>query len=186
MRSRHKTTALTVVIGLCTALLFGVPLSTSKAATEYRNRQDGVATTIPGGWHVIAHPITSVTYPVQVLAAATYADKYRGSPRSCTPREALSIMPADGVLLQVVEYASRTPNGKPVKAPDLPPRPRHFTYGAASYGRFECAGPSYKFEFSMHGRAFQAQVWMHRGRVSPVARRQVLGILDGLRILDGR
>jgi hypothetical protein len=136
---------------------------------------------LPTGWHAVRRPITAVLYPVQVLAAATYPISLRHRPRSCWPNAALRQMPADGVLLQVIEYTPRDSVGKPVRVPHLPHRPNRFSYSDADYEPFECAGLSYKFDFEQGGRAFQAQVWFDRKTVKPRLRAGALQILDGFR-----
>lgn len=140
-----------------------------------------VEATIPGGWNVIHRPITGVLYPRQVLAAASFPVTFPHSPRGCRPSNVLSQMPADGALLQLIEYTPRDSVGKPVQVPQLPPRPSRFLYKDAAYGRFECAGLSYKFDFEQGGRAFQAQVWFNRKTVAPRLRAEALQILDSLR-----
>ena len=66
-----------------------------------------VEATIPGGWNVIHRPITGVLYPRQVLAAASFPVTFPHSPRGCRPSNVLSQMPADGALLQLIEYTPR-------------------------------------------------------------------------------
>lgn len=134
-------------------------------------------TPLPLGWHRIDRPLTGVTYPRQVLAAATYAVALRHRPQGCTPTAALRQMPATGVLVQIVEYAPRV-GGHSVRVPRLPRRPHRFSYADATFGPFECAGPSYKFAYRQAGRALQAQVWMRRRTVDPRSRAAALRILD--------
>lgn len=87
-------------------------------------------------------------------------------------------MPKDGVLLEVIEYASPLPGGRPVRVPHLPPRPARFGYQDGSFQPFECSGWSYQFTFEQSGRAFQAQVWFDRKTVDPRFRSEALQILD--------
>jgi hypothetical protein len=133
---------------------------------------------LPAGWHEIGRPISGVTYPRQLLAAATYPVSFTRPPRGCWPHAALNQMPADGALLQIVEYAPISPTGKPLRVPRLPRRPGRFSYADATYGRFECAGPSYKFDYRQAGHALQAQVWLGLGTVDPRRRSEALRILD--------
>jgi len=133
---------------------------------------------LPVGWREIGRPITGVLYPKQVFAAATYPIVFHHKPRSCFPKAALRQMPADGVLLQLIEYSPADPTGKPVRVPDLPPRPHRLSYADATYAMFECAGPSYKFDFEQRSRAFQAQVWFNRKTVEPRLRAEALQILN--------
>ncbi len=132
---------------------------------------------LPLGWHAIGRPLTGVVYPRQVLAVATYRLALPHRPRGCTPGAALRQMPAAGVLLQIVEYAPRAA-GHPVRVPTLPRRPHRFSYADATYGPFECAGPSYKFDYRQAGHALQAQVWMVRRTVDSHSRAEALRILD--------
>jgi hypothetical protein len=90
-------------------------------------------------------------------------------------------MPPDGLLLQVVEYPPRSPDGDPLRVRRLPRRPARFTWSDATWASFECAGPSYKFDYRQSGHALQAQVWMHRDAVDPTFRAGALQILDHLR-----
>ena len=93
------------------------------APTTYRDQRLGIEASIPAAWQVIEKPITAVTYPRQVLAAASYPVRLEPGPPSCTPHAALDQMPRDGALLQVFEY---NPGGG--KVPRLPPRPARLTY----------------------------------------------------------
>lgn len=129
---------------------------------------------LPPGWHEIERPITSVIYPRQVLAAATYRIVFARPPRDCHPRAAVNQMPPDGVLLQIIEY-SPARSGRPVR---LPRRPHRFSYEDAIYAPFECAGRSYSFTYEQAGHALQAQVWMKLGTVDPLRRAEALRILN--------
>jgi len=170
-----------LIIAIIAVLLFasGSADGRSDPGSAFRDHHAHVATTIPPGWRAILRPIDGVTYPPQVLAAASFSVKVPYHPAGCHPGRVLAQMPADGVLLQVFEYAPRAPDGKPIRVPQLPPRPRRFSYDGASYGPFECAGPSYKFTFEESGRAFQAHVWFDRGSVDATSRADALRILDG-------
>jgi hypothetical protein len=141
-------------------------------------RSSGGSVVLPAGWREIGRPITGVIYPRQVFAAATYPIVFHRRPRSCFPKAALRQMPADGVLLQLIEYSPTDSTRKSVRVPDLPPRPHHFSYADATYAMLECAGPSYKFDFEQRSRAFQAQVWFNRKTVGPRPRAEALQILN--------
>jgi hypothetical protein len=137
---------------------------------------------LPPGWHQVDRRLTGVLMPVQVFAAATYPIVLHHRPGQCgPPRSVLAEMPPGGVLLQVIEYPPRAPDGRPLRVPRLPRRPDRFTWADATWAPFECAGPSYKFEYRQEGRALQAQVWMHRDTVDPRLRPGALRILDSLR-----
>jgi hypothetical protein len=189
MKSHHRRTVSGIAL-LGAAVLAAIVLASGAHSApdraswpEYRNRAAAVGARIPGSWQIISRPITGVTYPPQVLAAASYPARAPRSPNGCTPTKVLSQMPRSGALVQVFEYAPESPTGKPIKVPKLPPKPANLSYSDASYGRFECAGPSYKFVFSLAGRAFQAHVWLSRRFVSPAARAQALGILASFHVL---
>jgi hypothetical protein len=137
---------------------------------------------LPPGWHQLHRKVTGVLIPVQVFAAATYPIVLHHRPGQCgPPRAVLAEMPPDGVLLQVVEYPPRDLEGDPLRVPRLPRRPAHFTWADATWASFECAGPSYKFDYRQAGHALQAQVWMHRTTVAPQLCAGALKILDDLR-----
>lgn len=139
------------------------------------------AAMLPAGWHEIRAPITGVIYPTQVFAASTYPITFRHRPESCIPRAAINQMPRDGVLLQVIEYPSRDERGRKVRVPKLPPQPSRFSYRDAVFASYECAGPSYKFDYRQGRHALQAQVWMNRAAVNSKWRTDALRILDNFR-----
>jgi hypothetical protein len=147
----------------------------SGSATSFRDPERRIEAQIPAGWRALERPINSVIYPPQALAAASYPVRVPRRPLSCHPGRVLAQMPPDGVLLQVFEYAP------PARVPRFPPRPSRLSYAAADYGQFECMGPSYRFEFSIAGRAFQAHVWFDRQSADPVDRKLALDILASLR-----
>lgn len=140
------------------------------------------STSLPPGWHALHRHLTGVLIPVQVFAAATYPIRLRHRPGQCgPPRSVLARMPAAGVLLQVIEYPPRDLVGRPLRIPRLPLRPDRFAWSDATWAPFECAGPSFKFDYRQAGHAFQAQAWMNRATVDPVLRAGALKILDDLR-----
>ena len=54
---------------------------------------------IPVGWHEVDRPLTDVTYPVQIYAAATYPIVLRHPPGRCgPPLRVLREIPPGGVL----------------------------------------------------------------------------------------
>jgi hypothetical protein len=148
------------------------------SSRRYRDSRDQVEATIPAGWRALRRPIDGIVYPPQVLAAASFPVAVPRAPKGCHPGKVLGQMPRNGVLLQIFEYAARDSEGKPLRVPGLPPRPGHFRYSDASFGPFECAGLSHKFEFDLEGRAFQAHIWLDRTSVAPQLRAQALKILD--------
>lgn len=90
-------------------------------------------------------------------------------------------MPRDGVLLQVIEYPPRDGSGKKLRVLKLSPRPSRFSYRDAVFASYECAGPSYKFDYRQDRHALQAQVWMDRAAVRSNWRADVLRILDNFK-----
>ena len=136
---------------------------------------------LPPGWHQVERPLTAVISPVQVFAAATYPIVLRHPPGRCgPPPRVLAEMPPGGALLQVIEYARFAPNGRPIQVPRLPRRPAHFRWSFGTWANFECAGPSFKFDYREEGRALQAQVWFRPATVEPRLRAGALRILDNL------
>lgn len=171
--------SLALGVAACLLIFGALGEESDPAATASAPRVSSAeADLLPPGWTEIARPISDVLYPVQALAASTYPIAFRHRPESCWPDAALDQMPADGVLLQIIEYAPSGPNGRSLRVPRLPPRPRRFSYADATYAPFECEGPSYQFAYEQQGRALQAQVWMKRGTVDPHLRAQALRILD--------
>lgn len=146
-------------------------------ASGNQYRQGGVEARLPNGWHAIDRHLTDKIYPPQVLAVASYPVTVPIHPRSCFPR-ALIQMPKTGVLLMIVDYTRPGSASASEQSPDLPPRPSSFSYRDALHGSFECAGPSYKFDWRQHGQAFQALVWLKRRWVPQRDREQLLEILN--------
>jgi hypothetical protein len=138
------------------------------------------------GWHEVDRPLTDVTVPTQIFAAATYPVVLHHRPGRCgPPPSVLAAIPRGGALLQIVEYPTRTPDGSPLGVPRLPRRPARFTWADAAWARYECAGPSFKFDYRQAGRALQAQIWMHRATVDPRRKAGALRILDRFRPVSG-
>jgi hypothetical protein len=137
---------------------------------------------LPVGWHEVDRPLTDVTYPAQVFAAATYPIVLRHPPGQCgPPSRVLAEMPPGGALLQVIEYARFAPDGRPIRVPRLPRRPDRFHWSAGTWANFECAGPSFKFDYRQEGRALQAQVWPRPATVDHRLKAGALRILNHLR-----
>lgn len=181
-----RTLALAALAAVLLGLLLDSPAGGASPPGRYINRAAGIESRLPFGWHAFARPITAVTYPKQVLAAASYPVAAPRSPRGCTPSSVLRKMPPKGALIQVVEYAPRTPTGRRAKVPKFPPMPRAFRYSDRRWNRYECAGPSYKFVFRLDGRAFQAHIWMHRKTVNLGVRSAALQILNSFTIIPKR
>ena len=136
---------------------------------------------LPVGWHEVDRPLTDVTYPTQIFAAATFPIVLHHPPGRCgPPPRVLAEMPPGGALLQLVEYARRAPDGRPIQVPRLPPRPPRFHWSDATWARFKCAGPSFNFDYRQEGRALQAQVWLRPATVEQRLKVGALRILDRL------
>ncbi|HEX4308233.1 MAG TPA: hypothetical protein VHZ54_19510 [Solirubrobacterales bacterium] len=153
-------------------------------------RADGhacwTADPLPAGWHRVQRQLTDVISPVQVFAAATYPIVLHHPPGQCgPPRAILAEMPPGGVLLQVIEYPPRAPNGHPIAVPRLPRRPARLTWADGLWAPYECAGPSFKFDYRQAGHALQAQVWMNPTITDPALRAGALQILDNLQVRSG-
>ena len=137
---------------------------------------------IPVGWHEVDRPLTDVTYPAQIFAAATFPIVLHHPPGRCgPPPRVLAELPPGGALLQVIEYARFAPSGRPLRVPRLPHRPARFHWSDATWADFECSGPSFQFTYRQAGRALQAQVWFRPATVEPRLRTGALRILDRLR-----
>jgi hypothetical protein len=115
----------------------------------------GVSVTLPRGWHETTRPLTSVTYPVQRLAFASFPLTQRSSDGDCVPMTALRRMPAGGVLVQVIESTRPSPFG-PISAREFPPRPRAFRLGQLA--DHECGGRGYQIDFRERNRYFQLDI----------------------------
>jgi hypothetical protein len=138
---------------------------------------------LPVGWHEVDRPLTGVLLPVQVFAAATYPIVLHHRPGQCgPPARVLTEMPPGGALLQVIEYPPWASDGRPIQVPRLPRRPARFHWSDGAWASYECAGPSFKFEYRQAGRALQAQVWFRPATVEPRLRTGALRILDRLRV----
>jgi len=142
---------------------------------------------LPVGWHQVERPLTGIIYPVQVFAAATYPIVLQHRPGACgPPRRVLAEMPPGGALLQVIEYARFAPDGKRIRVPRLPRRPARFHWRDGTWADFECAGPSFKFDYRQEGRALQAHVWIRPATVEQSLKVGALRILDHLRFSTAR
>ena len=139
----------------------------------------GISVSQPEGWHRIAPPLTSVTFPVDRLLLTSYPAAGGGN---CGPDRAARELPSGGALVYLMEY--RSPVGDPwrgVHRRDFPPRPEHFTLRRRALANYECwRVPSYLIRFRDADRPFQLHVALGP-RATPARKAQVLRVLDSLR-----
>ena len=143
----------------------------------------GVSADVPAGWQLLGQPITGVTYPVQVLAAASYPVTPGKPSPGCRPGRLLDQKPPGGALLQVIEWTHG--DGQP-NLGDFPPRETPFALPADAYATYECAGPGYNVAFRDRRRRFQAFLMLDRERVNPRIRRQAIELLTSMRFANAR
>jgi hypothetical protein len=183
MERRRRDRSIAVVLALALAVALLIAARADGEATRHgAARAQWTVAPLPPGWHEVDRPLTDVLIPVQVFAAATYPIVLHHRSGRCGPPPAvLAEMPPRGILLQVVEYPAHGLDGRPLRVPRLPRRPDRFSWADATWAAYECAGPSYKFDYRQGGRALQGQVWMNRATAAPTLRAGALRILDHLR-----
>ncbi len=139
----------------------------------------GLAVSQPGGWHLTAPPISSLSYPVERLLIASYRAPRGGN---CGPDRAARALPPGGALIYLLEYRPRV--GDPwhgLRRSAFPARPKRFALRRSALGTYECqAAPSYVIHFRDADRPFQLFVALGR-RATAARRAQVLRVLDSLR-----
>jgi hypothetical protein len=69
------------------------PGSPASAKPRHVALPRGVTANLPVGWRLFRKPITGVTYPAQVLAAASYPARLGKRPPSCVPGHVLKQRP---------------------------------------------------------------------------------------------
>lgn len=162
--------------------LAGCATSAELAAGERGPRTEvgaGVSVRYPTGWHLIAPPITAVSYPAERLLLTSYPTRRGGR---CSPDRAARDLPANGALVYLTEYRPQLGAvWRHVHRRDFPRRPRHFALRRRDMGGFECwRVPSFLIHFRSADRPFQLHVAL--GENATAARRaQVLRIVDSLR-----
>jgi hypothetical protein len=105
----------------------------------------GVSIATPAAWHFNIDPAPALLSPAMLFAAGTGPVPTGGS---CAPTAALKVLPANGALFVLYEYAQA----------GFPPRPKHLHLGVLG-GPSECWGvKGYLITFEDGGRYFQAQV----------------------------
>ena len=164
-------------------LVAGLASLVAGAATGSRAADDpepdGISVSQPDGWHRIAPPLTSVTFPVDRLLLTTYPAAGGGN---CGPDRAARALPAGGALVYLIEYRPRVGDTwRGLRRRDFPPRPEHFTLRRRALANYECwRVPSYLIRFRDADRPFQLHVALGP-RATPARRAQVLRVLDSLR-----
>jgi hypothetical protein len=147
---------------------------------------NGISVSLPHGWHLLAPPITSLSYPLDRMLLTSYPARRGGD---CAPTRAAAALPPTGALIYLLEYGATA--GTPLSRPSgmaFPPQPRTFALRAGDRANYECwTTPTYLLRFRAAGRLFQLQVALG-ARVAVARRAQVLRILDSLKIqmLTGR
>ncbi len=105
----------------------------------------GVSIATPPAWHFNSDPAPALLSPAMLFAAGTGPVPTGGS---CAPTAALKVLPANGALFVLYEYAQA----------GFPPRPKHLHLGVLR-GPYECWGvKGYLITFEDGRRYFQAQV----------------------------
>jgi hypothetical protein len=142
--------------------------------------RSGIGVDLPPGWHRLDPPITAVVDPTERLLLTSYPASRGGN---CGPDRAERELPAGGALIYVFEYAGRPAAvGTDPARRAFPPRPAHFGLLGRALATYECWHvPSYLLRFSSADRYFQVHVALGPG-ISPAGRRQVLSVLDSLRV----
>ena len=154
---------------------------------QHRAPELGLAATIPDGWHVGEEPLTESVDPREVLALATYPLGAGGSGDGpcVAAQRAVAAMPADGVLIWLLEY--RPPRGDvwgDLPRSRFPPRPDSFVLTRADLQPGLCgAGFGVSTTFRDADRPFQ--LWLLFGeKVSDARLAEVAQILDAVSFDD--
>lgn len=148
--------------------------------TTYVDTIDRLSVTIPAGWSAKPDPIAELTDPDPVLAVGSWPFPIDPT-GACAPVRALRALPADGVLLWLLE--SRPTTDTELFDPSVfPPRLRSFQLEATSPRMVECTDHlGYVVRFSDRGRYFSVEVVM--GTEAPRSSREILEqILQSLRL----
>jgi hypothetical protein len=143
------------------------------------DRAAGLAVSQPGGWHLTAPPVSSLTYPVERLLLTSYPAARGGN---CSPERAERDLPAGGALVYLVEYrrSARDP-WRGLRRSAFPRRPAQFRLRRSALAGYECwRVPSYLIRFRDADRPFQVHVALG-ARATAARRAQVLRVLDSLR-----
>jgi len=128
----------------------------------------GVSIATPAAWHFNSDPAPALLSPAMLFAAGTGPVPTGGS---CAPTAALKVLPANGALFVLYEYARAR----------FPTRPRHLHLGVLG-GPFECWGvKGYLITFEDGRRYFQAQA-VFGPRAPASLRDQVIRSLNTIQV----
>jgi hypothetical protein len=137
------------LVSLCVVLALGTSVSGACSGGEEELEtftEDGISFRYPEGWHVVG--FSRLTSPRR-LALSSYplpADAVEGD---CGGREAVELLPPEGVLVLLIDYGERA---------SFPARPGRLTMQAGEFSHYECFGPSTMFRFGVGRRDLQAHV----------------------------
>lgn len=183
---RHSSLMVAGLAGLLVALA-GCGAAAQLTATEHGSGTGGpraavgagVSVRYPGGWQLIAPPVTALSSPVERLLLTSYPTRRGGN---CSPERAERGLPDDGALIYLFEYRpERGAVWQHLRRRDFPPQPAHFVLRRRDLASFECwRVPSYVIRFRTADRPFQMHVALGK-HATATRRAQVLGILDSLR-----
>jgi hypothetical protein len=126
------------------------PLAGGSDYVRHVDPEDGLAITIPSAWSFDADPTRPIE-PENVLAVGSWPFPSGGV---CATFNAIDDLPADGVLMWLIEYHG-TEN-----AEGFVPRPERFDLRDFEHGETSCYAPNpqYQLRFQDEGRFFQWQI----------------------------
>jgi hypothetical protein len=160
--------------------LVAVAFAGGDSAHWHTFRQGGVSYRYPPSWHATAHRLTPVTWPAQIIAAASYplpSDDRDAD--GCLPTELLRRLTPTGAFIFGWEYTRPIPTEIRRHPRGFPPRPKHFKL--IDYSVYECTGPGYRLRFREGGRLFQIHVVLG-SKPTAATRATVLRILDSFTV----
>jgi hypothetical protein len=152
--------------------------------TVYHDARAGFSVEYPSGWHRAGRSLTpALVEPRELLSVGTGPLRVRETSCAHFPTAALEAMGPSDALVSVQERRRGRPQG--------PPRPRPFRLGRADTSEIAfciaAARPplTYWRGFTDRGRQLYVLVALGRGAAAS-RRREVLRILDSLRLRTGR